>query len=354
MPRRRVRWKEGWRAVIDGRRIAVIKKIHVQNFKCLRDVEVELGPFNVLIGPNDSGKTTLLQAIELLRGLSNLQIPFSETMIWHRRKDLKTRLTVNSTSDGSKSISLELPLTQEFMQTLVQRIHGRDPSLQHLTSSATYRLNPSSMRADAHSENDPVLKSDGSNLAAVLHAMLSGPDRQAILELEKKLCEAIPTLKGISTPISAGPGRHCIDFTLNVSSKPPITIPSMQASDGAMLLLAFLVLVYGNAPDILLIEEPENGLHPSRLKMVIEILRKISTGELGNKARQVILTTHSPLLLNFVKPEEVRIFNRDESGATQITPMNKVPNIDRLQKDYAPGELLYLFGEEDLVKGQAT
>ena len=119
-----------------------------------------------------------------------------------------------------------------------------------------------------------------------------------------------------------------------------------------MLLTAFLALAYGNTPQILLIEEPENGLHPSRLQMVIDILRKMSKGEIGNQARQVIVTTHSPLLLNFVQPEEVRIFRRNADGATEVTPMDQIPNIERLHKEYAPGELWYLFGEDELIKGR--
>jgi predicted ATPase len=331
----------------------VINKIRIQNFKCLRDVEVELGPFNVLIGPNDSGKSSFLQAIELLRGYSSFQFHFNQAMIW-KREDVAVDITVDGTAGTRSQVSLRLPATPVFINLLRQGQGGSKTLTQHLASSATYRLNPLALRAVAHSENEPVLKPDGSNLAAVLHAMLAGPDRQSVIDLENKLHEAIPTLRGISTPISGGPGSHRVEFTLNVSAKPPVTIPSEQASDGAMLLLAFLVLVYGNAPDILLLEEPENGLHPSRLKMVIEILRRISTGEIGYKPRQVILTTHSPLLLNFVKPEEVRIFNRDAIGATQVTAMDKVPDIDRLQKEFAPGELWYLYGEEQLVKGHAT
>jgi predicted ATPase len=194
----------------------------------------------------------------------------------------------------------------------------------------------------------------GDNLASVLNAFLTGPDRAAVVELESKLHEAIPTIRGLSTPVAQeGKGSHRqIEFALSGTTKPPVTIPSSQASDGAMLLTAFLALAYGDTPRILLIEEPENGLHPSRLQMVIEILRKMSTGEIGNQARQIILTTHSPLLLNFVQPEEVRIFRRDTKGATVITPMHELPNIEKLHSQYAPGELWYLFGEEELVKGQ--
>jgi predicted ATPase len=342
----------------------VIEKIHIQNFKCLRDVTVELGPFNVLIGPNDSGKSSLFQAIVMMRGLAPdkfpatpIQIPFVDTMIWQRKPNLKVMIRVQGIWQGRDSLVLELPLTPEFNKYLNMQALGKSGSLmlaKHLASTASYRLNPSSLRLSSAPQYSAVLRSDGSNLASVLHGLLSGPDRATVLELERKLNEAIPTLSGISTPLVEGKNSYRVEFTLNTKSKPPISIPSVQASDGAMLLLAYLVLVYGDAPDILLIEEPENGLHPSRLKMVIDILRKISTGEIGYKPRQVILTTHSPLLLNFVKPEEVRIFDRDEEGATHVTPMNKVPDIDRLQKEYAPGELWYLFGEEDLIKGLPT
>jgi predicted ATP-dependent endonuclease of OLD family len=105
---------------------------------------------------------------------------------------------------------------------------------------------------------------------------------------------------------------------------------------------------------MLLIEEPENGLHPSRLKFVLGLLRKISTGEIGGKPRQVIITTHSPLLLNFVEPHEVRIFRRDPEKGTEVTPMDKIPDIDRLQSEFAPGEMWYMLGEDELVKGHAS
>ena len=118
-----------------------------------------------------------------------------------------------------------------------------------------------------------------------------------------------------------------------------------------MFLTAFLALIHSQPAQVLLIEEPENGLHPSRLQTVIELLRKLTTGELGYAPRQIILTTHSPVLLNCVTPNEVRIFRRDEEGATQVVRMDQLPDIDRLTKEFAPGELWYLFGEEELVKG---
>ena len=321
----------------------MLEKIRIQNFKCLRDVEVDLGPLNVLIGPNDSGKSSFLQAIGVFRVGSIGNTP--ESMIWNRDKRLTPTLTVTGDSQ-TLEFALSSPQSRAFS-------FGGE-FLENLASSETYRLNPRLLRGESQARNETRLNAEGSNLAAVLHAMLIGADRRTFFEIEKQFCAEIPTLKEISTPVAAPPGTHRIEFSLNIDITPPVTISAEEASDGAMLLLAFLVIVHGRAPDILMIEEPENGLHPSRLKMVIDLLRMISKGEIGNKPRQVIITTHSPLLLNFVEPSEVRIFRRDPQTGTEIKAMDKIPNIERLSKDFAPGELWYLYGEEDLVTGHAT
>jgi predicted ATPase len=234
---------------------------------------------------------------------------------------------------------------------------GRSPppslleTVEALSSTTKYCLDPEAMRADVALEPDPVLSSSGKNLAAVLDAILSGPDRQVVLGLEQALRDAIPTIHGVAAQVvQSAKNAKAVHFLLNGKERPGVTIPATLASDGAMLLTAFLALAYGNTPSILLIEEPENGLHPSRLKLVVDLLRKISKGEVGNRPRQVLLTTHSPILLNFAQPEEVRILTRDPERGTQVKPMTEVSNIKTLLEEFAPGELWYLLGEDALLK----
>jgi predicted ATPase len=220
-----------------------------------------------------------------------------------------------------------------------------------LKISTPYHFSPSEMRVPAKAIPSPVLSSRGENLAAVLNSMLTGPDRHAVNELENSIHQAIPTLRGISTPAKDTAGaERVIKFALSGSERPPLTIESDEVSDGAMFLTAFLAVVHTQSKHVLLIEEPENGLHPSRLQSVVELLKKVTTGELGYAPRQVILSTHSPLLLNFVDPSEVRVFRRGTDDATTIVRMDQMPDIDRLTKEFAPGELWYLFGEEGLSR----
>jgi predicted ATPase len=91
-------------------------------------------------------------------------------------------------------------------------------------------------------------------------------------------------------------------------------------SDGTIITLALLCLPQLERPvDILCIEEPEHGLHPYLLAEAIAMLRKLSRGELGAKAVQVVIATHSAQLLDLAEPEEVRFVTRSlEDGATQV------------------------------------
>ncbi len=384
----------------------MLASLHVQNFKCLRDVEVAFGPFTVLIGPNDSGKSSILDALRLL-GRTVVE-PFPaifkadddlRLLAWrggHRSGGAFTPITwsLDLTELGVKSWCYTLTLkgsdvTEQLVSLdpdvprkatvssrdrteLSERIYPdpEDPAgtngafyqfamshqreMLELGRAPRYRLNPDLLRTPAVPTPDAVLSATGDNLAAVLDRLITGPDRSAIARLEQALNEAVPTLRGIALrTIDGKTGAKALEFVLSTSAKgPPITIPCAHASDGAMLLTAFLALAFSDEPGLILIEEPENGLHPSRLQSVIDMLRKISEGAIGNKARQVIITTHSPLLLNYTRPEEVRIVRRDLEMGTIVTPMNEVPDVQELLGEFGAGELWYLLGEQALVEGK--
>jgi predicted ATPase len=143
-----------------------------------------------------------------------------------------------------------------------------------------------------------------------------------------------------------------VHFVLaGTNGKRPVTIPGALASDGARLVTAFLALAYGPTPDLLLIEEPENGLHPARVGEIMEPLPRMSRGEVGDRPRQIIVTTHNPLFLNQARPEEVRVVQRDLETGTRVTALADVKDIDEMLKDFGIGELWALLGEKGLVEG---
>lgn len=365
----------------------MISRLHVQNYKCLRDVTVDFAPFTVLIGPNDSGKSSVLQAIhDLTPFLSLLRDPARQlagdwnARVWRRQRDQHIRWQATESTSGTV-VQAVMPGTGQldyspagltFAKVVPPEPTGLDVDLgipqpyrdvprditARLQTNRPYKFHPDAMRKRVPASPAPILRADGSNLAAVMDAMLTGPDRASLLELEQKLYQLIPTLRGISAPtVIEERGdqkelRKALQFVLSGSERPPVAIPADLVSDGALLVTAYLALAYGDTPEILLIEEPENGLHPSRLGLIVGLLRQLTSGEMGPRKRQIIVATQSPLFLNLCQPDEVRIVTRDAEGATQVTPLTATPNLPGLLSEFGIGELWYLLGEEGLLAGR--
>ena len=385
----------------------MLAKVRIQNFKCLRDVTVDLGPFTVLIGPNDSGKSSFLDALLLVNDTARR--PWQEVLqgpaafghvVWKRDPRVPVILELTSSS-GPDPFDYRLLLTGDRKPPLdrlsvgnsvlaelsqgnggtYRRLIGseaknsQDPSFtalgcvlrQHtpaealpaarlLSSMSKHRFSPQDLRKPAKLTANPKLSESGDNLAAVLDALISGPDRSAINALEDALRREVPSLKGLSleTVVSGNDTLKELHYALAGNERPPITVSARSVSEGALLLTAFPALVYGETAELLMIEEPENGLHPERLATVIDLLRRISTGAITGRPRQVVITTHNPVLLNHVEPREVRVFQRDPQNGTFVKNLADAPDIDKLSKNFATGELWYMLGEKKLFEPEPT
>ena len=87
---------------------------------------------------------------------------------------------------------------------------------------------------------------------------------------------------------------------------------SKYVSDGTMKMLAYLTVLYDPEPPRFIgIEEPENFLYPRLLPELAEECRAASDRS------QLLITSHSPFLLNAMRADEVRVLYRDEQGFTQ-------------------------------------
>jgi predicted ATPase len=131
-------------------------------------------------------------------------------------------------------------------------------------------------------------------------------------------------------------------------------IRARQASDGAILFLAFLALAYvPTPPTLLLIEEPENGIYPKRLGELIKLLKDLAHRADGVQLPQIIISTHSPYVVSFFEPEEVTFLGRplhDADAPVRARPLRDAPHIrDRLAGgEFYLGELWYNLTEEEL------
>ncbi len=99
-----------------------------------------------------------------------------------------------------------------------------------------------------------------------------------------------------------------------------------------------------------MIEEPENGVHPKRLCDIVNLLRRIVTGQHSDRPSQVILTTHSPYLLDAVdlSRDQVLVFRRNSDGSRTIEPADK-ERLDIFLDEFMLGEVWYNQGEDGMV-----
>jgi predicted ATPase len=126
-------------------------------------------------------------------------------------------------------------------------------------------------------------------------------------------------------------------------------VAAHTVSEGTLLLLGLLTVLLGPArPDILLLDDIEQGLHPLSQKRLIGVL-----GEVMQKFPnlQILATAHSPYLLDSLQPEQIRLMALDASGHAICGRLVDHPEFGKWKDEMAPGELWSLFGEKWLAAG---
>ncbi|MGW7595534.1 AAA family ATPase [Streptomyces rubiginosohelvolus] len=174
-----------------------------------------------------------------------------------------------------------------------------------------YRLNPSSCRKPGALTPNASLDSGGRNLPAVVARMaLRQPDVwQRVMAGMRHIMSG---LEDISTEPSPDSGGLVLKFHEKGGGRPWF---AREVSDGTIQALALLIALHDKRRPIVLIEEPENAIHPWVLRRFLEDCREVGD-------RQVVLTTHSPILLKLLRPEEVVLLWR-ASGKSHIKPLVK-------------------------------
>jgi predicted ATPase len=204
------------------------------------------------------------------------------------------------------------------------------------------RLDPDDLRRDV-----PLIQSGkrlwfqnerGEGLASLYDALQSR-DVDSFLRIRSRFIELFPTVRTLRL-VNPTSSTKALGLTLANGSE--VTAAGM--SEGMLYWLAFAIIESLEPQAILLIEEPENGLHPSRIVDVMRIFREVSA------RTQIVLATHSPLVINELKPEEVTIVTRTPEAGTICTPMTATKNFAERSKVYALGELWLSYADGDLER----
>jgi predicted ATPase len=186
----------------------------------------------------------------------------------------------------------------------------------------------------------------GEELAAFLNTLRATDDRQ-FKALERSLRMVIPSATGIDVaPNNIGE----VELKIGEGN---LAIPARVVSEGTLRVLGLLSLQAVREPMALVgFEEPENGVHPRRIRLIAEILQNfVKAG-----GTQLIVTTHSPLLPDLLPPENLYVCRRSE-GKTEIAcfetwgPLAKRQSIEAALDDVRPAEKSELTVSERVLRG---
>lgn len=189
-------------------------------------------------------------------------------------------------------------------------------------------LDSQAMRRASPPGQSRAFKTDGSNLPWVVE-MLQAKDPGRFHDWIAHLQTALPDLEGIRT-IERADDRHRY---LMLRYRGGLEVPSWTASDGTLRLLALTLLAYiPGLEGVYLIEEPENGVHPRAVETMYQSLSNVYEA-------QVLLATHSPVILSLVEPQQLLCFAKDSDGATDIVLGTQHPTLKDWQGEINLGTL---------------
>jgi len=363
-----------------------VKRIIIEGFKSIRKADVELGMVNVLIGANGAGKSNFLAVFHMISALvageleSFVGSSGRASSLLHygpKNKVLDVALTFEAET-GESTYSFRLGLASHgalmFMKEeatfsrphFVQPIrvemgeghretrlfeqakeHKTAGVVQHLLRSCrVFQFHDTSatspMRQASYVNHVSWLATDGGNLAAFLYGLRKShaPYYDRIVETIRQIA---PFFKDFVLEPSRDKNRDVFLDWRDVD--PDGRFGPHQLSDGtlrAMALITLLLQPEELLPNVIIIDEPELGLHPFAIEVIASLIKSASLHA------QIIVATQSPKLVDQFDPSEIIVAGR-HAGETTLTR----PSPDKLKEwltEYSVGELW----EKNVLGGRPT
>jgi predicted ATPase len=380
----------------------MINAVELVNFKNFRRQRVELGRFTVFVGANGSGKTSVLEAVDLAVRAARPILSIKregDRKITERRPRPERVFRGDRHCDwlycrggaGALQITCEMDRGDQFTVAATPppgwpppiaelgkerwdfRVTSADGDRPAEVKTGLHRLvflhlNAAVLSKASYSRlTPPRVLQDGSGLATVLAFMaLNDPD--TFNRLVEEMRALIPQLKRIRftrarvqelerevvrfgddsvvRPLSRSFQGDAILFDyLNAND-----VAARTVSEGTLLLLGLLTVLLGpTRPGTLLLDDLEHGLHPRIQQELLGVLRRIME---RFPDLQIIATAHSPYLLDGLQPDEVRLAAIGPDGYSVCGRLTDHPQFNKWKDEMSPGELWSLFGEKWLTQRQ--
>ena len=339
--------------------------ILVEGFKSIGHTTLKLRPLNVLIGANGSGKSNFIDAISFLRTVVQGQLERyvrqagGADRILHFGYKATSKLEMQVSIDGDTA-GYGIELLRNDSDGLYLAASGYHPSgfpeekpeQVDWDDSGSYPLPPehvrrlieglqlyhfhdtgsaSPMKATAEVNDNRYLRPDGSNLAAFLF-LLREKHGGSYTQILRTVQLAAPFLDDFALePQALNEATIRLEWRHSGSDA---YFDASSLSDGTLRFIALTTLLLQPAslrPSVVLLDEPELGLHPFAITLLASMLKQASVES------QIIVATQSPVLLDHFEPEDVIVAERVE-GATTLRRLDG-ENLAAWLEEYSLGQL---------------
>ncbi len=349
-----------------------IKRIQIKNFKSIKEVDLELKELNIFIGANGSGKSNFISFFTFLNHLLEhdlkhyvLQQGGYDTFLFFGRK-YSSEIFFRIDFDDRQYYTCKLiPTAGEFLlpKDVTLSMDARDNSADSgmeihdkmednyvseymkktFAASKIYHFHDTGPSAklmqmcDIH--DNRYLNPDGSNLAAFLYYLQK--------KHEKHFTQIQDTIRLIAPFFSK---FEIAPFKLNEAKillqwkhidYDDVYFKPYHLSDGTLRMMCLItLLLQPELPDIILIDEPEIGLHPSAITILSSLLQSAAT------EAQIIVSTQSVTLIDHFEPEDIVVVDR-KNNQSIFRRLNE-KDISIWLEEYSLGEIW----EKNIIGGR--
>ncbi len=371
----------------------MIKTIEIRNFKAIEKVKVKLSPLTAFIGYNGTGKSSLLEGLEMFKalvteGLDRAIRPWKEfEHIYYKGKKKSQKFTKGgiehqfspieflfsaylSQKNGNKRLSFSTAIGQEktdrrnmfFISEkvnhgLFERVRDADnhyikedrsmseqsPDKSILSSELEISRYVESwqflsmntfLMGDAFPQKKTngiiTLNKDGRNIAEYLLSIRE-KDVNAYQGIIETLSYVLPYAKDLQPQITTELER----MVYLQMTEQDFKLPGWMLSTGTLKILAILAVFRNPEPSpLIVIEELENGLDPRAIHLVITEIQHYLDQQKG----QVLITSHSPYLLDLLHISHIIFVARKNDAVCMSRPADN-QEVMEWSKKYAPGQL---------------
>jgi predicted ATPase len=359
--------------------MAMLKRIMLKGFKSIREMDLELRSLNVLIGANGSGKSNLISFFKMLGEIADGRLQNyvasagrAHTLLYYG-PGVTTRIEAQlEFEDGPVSTRYGFALSHaaddslSFAGEVLSETHAvvngkpreisagsghresrlRDEAEQHgltpiflkemLRQCRVYHFHNTSptvrIKQYGYIDDSQQLSTDGGNLAAFLYRLQNYERGIAYNRIVGTIRFLAPSFQDFNLVPSGPDGREII---LNWRDKESGQIfGPHQLSDGtlrAMCLVALLLQPEAELPKLIVVDEPELGLHPYALNLVASLFMSVSHHS------QVLIGTQSSTFLDQFEPEDVIIVDRE--GRESVFGRPDQATLDPWLEEYSLGEV---------------